>query len=297
MSNKYIVDTDVVDKAVEDLKKLQNDCLSYYNMKIPESTYDLGQTHYEIQMLHENLKENWRKFDELISKTIEFLGKDSETIIISDKNSANALQGGKSTSSSDNSYNSNSGAVNDNEIKDTLNNYGYNGITYTLTNDFNPSDYSYDQYDPKYNGSMSNACSLFAMASCLSIISKKQITPENLKAEGSQYWGSNGCTWKGSTSDTRSGSNTGGYSAIVDSVINQHKPCVIELSNSSTGTHFVSVVGICSGADYNNLSASDILCLDPASGSLRTLTEVEVAQASAHRYRTFNSKNGRVITF
>lgn len=93
MSNKYIVDTDVVDKAVEDLKKLQNDCLSYYNMKIPESAYDLGQTHDEIQLLHENLKENWRKFDELISKTIEFLGKGNEAIITSDKTSADAING------------------------------------------------------------------------------------------------------------------------------------------------------------------------------------------------------------
>lgn len=92
MSNKYIVDTDVVDKAVEDLKKLQNDCLSYYNMKIPESAYDLGQTHDEIQLLHENLKENWRKFDELISKTIEFLGKGNEAIITSDKTSADAIK-------------------------------------------------------------------------------------------------------------------------------------------------------------------------------------------------------------
>lgn len=93
MSNKYIVDTDAVDKAVKELKALQEECYSYYNKNIPTSQYDMGKTHDEIQLLHENLKNNWRKFDELISKTIEFLGKDSETIITSDKLSAANISG------------------------------------------------------------------------------------------------------------------------------------------------------------------------------------------------------------
>lgn len=93
MSNKYIVDTDAVDKAVKELKALQEECYSYYNKNIPTSQYDMGKTHDEIQLLHENLKNNWRKFDELISKTIEFLGKDSETIITLDKSSAANISG------------------------------------------------------------------------------------------------------------------------------------------------------------------------------------------------------------
>lgn len=111
MSNKYIVDTDAVDKAVEDLKKLQEDCLEYYNMKMPESSHDMGQTHNEIQLLHENLKDNWKKFDELISKTIEFLGKDSETVITSDKTSADALKGETTETSTSNTSRDNSNNV------------------------------------------------------------------------------------------------------------------------------------------------------------------------------------------
>ena len=94
MSNKYIVDTDAADTAIKDLKELQKECLEYYNMKMPESTKDMGNTHDEIQLLHKNIKENWKKFDELISKTIEFLGKDSETVITSDKSSAALIENG-----------------------------------------------------------------------------------------------------------------------------------------------------------------------------------------------------------
>lgn len=89
--SKYIVDTDAVDTAVEKLRKLQEDCLEYYNTKMPESSHDIGETHNEILTLYENLMKTWKKFDELISKTIEFLGEDSKTIIAADKSSAAAI--------------------------------------------------------------------------------------------------------------------------------------------------------------------------------------------------------------
>lgn len=91
MNNKYIVDTDAVDTAVEALRKLQSECLKYFDLNMPTSSHDMGQTHQELQLLYTNLKNSWRKFDELISKTIEFLGKDSETIISNDTSSAKAL--------------------------------------------------------------------------------------------------------------------------------------------------------------------------------------------------------------
>ncbi len=89
---KYIVDTDVVDQAVKELKSLQEECLEYYNIAMPESSYDMGNTHNEIIELYENLRNTWSKFDELISKSIEFLGKDSETVITADKEAADALK-------------------------------------------------------------------------------------------------------------------------------------------------------------------------------------------------------------
>lgn len=171
--------------------------------------------------------------------------------------------------------------------------YDFNGTSYTVPDGFS-GDYNYHQYDGKYNGSMNKACSLFAMATVLSMINGKKITPESLKSDGSKYWNSNGCTWRGLKSDTRSG-GAGGYSAVYDSIYNQKKPCVIELKNSSNGsTHFVAAVGVKSGADPNNITNNDILVVDPATGKTCTLADAVSVQYNSGRNRDFS---GRVITF
>lgn len=171
--------------------------------------------------------------------------------------------------------------------------YDYNGTSYTVPDGFS-EDYNYHQYADHYKGTMTKACSLFAMATVLSMINGKKITPESLKSDGSKYWNSNGCTWRGLKSDTRSG-GAGGYSAVYDSIYNQKKPCVIELKNSSNGsTHFVAAVGVKSGADPNNITNNDILVVDPATGKICTLAEAVSVQYNSKRNRDFS---GRVITF
>lgn len=88
MSNKYVVDTDVIDEAVASLKQLQKICAEYSKSKLPKAGKDKGQTHQEMVRFMKNINKSFADFEILISKTIEFLGGESQTIQESDKKSA-----------------------------------------------------------------------------------------------------------------------------------------------------------------------------------------------------------------
>lgn len=176
---------------------------------------------------------------------------------------------------------------------ETWNEYKYGDKTYSLCSECDLDSYVYYQYDKKYNGRMNVACSLCAQAVCMSIINKKPITPESLMDSGNGYWGSGGCNWKGNKGNTYGD----GYKNIVDSIVTDGRPCVIELYNGSGSgypTHYVAAVGIRDGADYNNLTTNDILCVDSATGKVSTLAECEKAQGRLAR--KFSGRE-RVIRF
>lgn len=90
--SKYVVDTEVIDDAVQQLVKLKSQCSDYATRKIPESEDDIGKTHKQVVAVMNSVLNTWSKFEELIDKTVQFLGKESETVLINDKNSSKKIQ-------------------------------------------------------------------------------------------------------------------------------------------------------------------------------------------------------------
>lgn len=92
MGNRYVVDTDVIDEAIVSLKKLQSTCSKYSKSKLPKDNKDKGKTHEESKAFLEKLTASFAEMENLISKTIEFLGGESESVTQSDKASASEIK-------------------------------------------------------------------------------------------------------------------------------------------------------------------------------------------------------------
>lgn len=92
MGNKYVVDTDVIDEAIESLKKLQSECERNANSKLPKNNKDKGKTHNESALFLKNLRASFVEMENLIGKTIEFLGGERDSVSQSDKASANEIR-------------------------------------------------------------------------------------------------------------------------------------------------------------------------------------------------------------
>lgn len=105
----FKIDNEQINSSVETLRTLLEECKEAYNKKIPESTQDKGQTHDELSELCNNLKTTCFYLGELINNSILFLGKTSDMFEKSDKDSAAAISGGDSVSSS--TYDKNSSNV------------------------------------------------------------------------------------------------------------------------------------------------------------------------------------------
>lgn len=90
--SKYVVDTEVINDAVKQLRDLQSTCQEYSKKKKPSSDKDKGDYHAELISLCENLQKTWQQIDSLISHTIEFLGESSSTINTFDEQSANVIK-------------------------------------------------------------------------------------------------------------------------------------------------------------------------------------------------------------
>ena len=90
--SKFKVDNEQIDATVETLKTLLTKCEELYDKEVPFSDVDKGQTHEELISVCDNIRTTCYYFGQLISNTIEFLGKSSEMFKQSDKNSANAIK-------------------------------------------------------------------------------------------------------------------------------------------------------------------------------------------------------------
>lgn len=89
--SKFKVDNEQVNAAVDTLRNLLEKCEEAYEVKIPVSDVDKGQTHDELISVCENIKSTCYDFGQLIHNTILFLGEASDMFEKSDKDSAAAI--------------------------------------------------------------------------------------------------------------------------------------------------------------------------------------------------------------
>ena len=91
-SNKFEIDYSQIEESVTKLRKLLEACNIEYNIGIPTSAVDKGQTHLELNLLCENMKSASFELGELINNTILFLGQSSEMFKESDTIESNELK-------------------------------------------------------------------------------------------------------------------------------------------------------------------------------------------------------------
>ena len=90
--SKVKINTEVIDNAVIELKKLKDVCLENEKVKVPNSKNDAGKAHTEITSVCTNIQNGWKSLDLLIDKTIKFLNGESNTVKTSDKLSSEKLK-------------------------------------------------------------------------------------------------------------------------------------------------------------------------------------------------------------
>jgi hypothetical protein len=147
-----------------------------------------------------------------------------------------------------------------------------NGITYNVVPNLNP-DYYYNQNNysiindhSAVSGGTNIACPATAEAIAYSIYHNERVTPNDYDS-----WNSNGATWANSNPVGFDGMN---QLRIAYDNITQGRPVLLRVeTEKGKDGHSVVAVGIIPGADPNNLTASDILIIDPWGGKLICLAD------------------------
>lgn len=119
--SKFKVDNEQINAAVETLKKLLKECEDAYNVEIPASDVDKGETHDELIIVCDNIRHTCYCYGQLIHNTIGFLGKSSEMFEQSDRNSANAIKDGTDSGGSGGNSAGSAGVVTVNQQSDIPN--------------------------------------------------------------------------------------------------------------------------------------------------------------------------------
>lgn len=143
----------------------------------------------------------------------------------------------------------------------------YNGTTYKNV-DYSRKILNQLDYEIVNEYGQNVGCTWTAWCMGLSMITGKQYSPL------SDELGSNGCNWKGNDGYVWFCEN--GLSGMLQEAYDQiqvGKPSLI-FGTIPAGTHAVTVVGIRSGADRNNLTESDFLVADPDKGVIKSLADL-----------------------
>jgi hypothetical protein len=128
--------------------------------------------------------------------------------------------------------------------------------------------YCYNQYNYSrfiVNGT-NKGCTATANATALSIKQGRAVSPNSIG------WSSAGCVWKSVSSVKSSTGKTSGYgkqtqlNLIAQELVKGN--AVIVRANSY---HTVTAIGLKSTANLSSITASDILIIDPAGGTVKTL--------------------------
>ena len=146
-----------------------------------------------------------------------------------------------------------------------LKTYTYKGKKYAIIpNATTYTGSAFNQFNKSYKSTFGNVgCSATACACAISIMKKAKKDPR-------KYWTKNGCI----LSNYGSVGSTSGEKAVLKKCINlvdSKKPGILQMSSPST--HYVTVVGYRIGVNVNSVSRSDILVMDPATGTIKTLPE------------------------
>lgn len=155
----------------------------------------------------------------------------------------------------------------------TTNTYQYDSKTFNVVPNFN-SNYFFNQNDySRFVNSAGNnrGCTATAMCTAYSIYHNTILSPNDVK------WCSAGTSWEYCRRVQENGNIYWGNSYTQEEAlqcayrcISSGKPMIIGV-NGLGCDHVVTAVGICDGADYSNLSLSDILIIDPYGGNISTL--------------------------
>lgn len=92
MSNKYIVDSEIVKDAITNMKELKNTCDEHAKKKVKMVSKGKGKTNNEISAISKNVIDGWSKLSVLCEKTVKFLSDETETVDNADKQAASAVR-------------------------------------------------------------------------------------------------------------------------------------------------------------------------------------------------------------
>lgn len=157
----------------------------------------------------------------------------------------------------------------------TGNTYLLNNQTYSVVPHLK-SDYFFNQKDyPRFNNrrGWNVGCTATAMAMAYSISHDSTLSPNDVS------WSSYGTSWEYATQFVDGNRRYSAYSytqaqalQAIYRCVNSGKPMILGVTGAGCD-HVVVAVGYRSGADYNNLSLSDILIIDPNGGYARQLSD------------------------
>lgn len=153
--------------------------------------------------------------------------------------------------------------------------FEYNNATYEVLEGIN--DYTYNQMDySRYVEKGKNVgCTAVALATAYSIKNPESaITPDSKTI---RWIAGTGVVWTTHCKVLDETCNWGQkerFEKVYDFIVDDGTPVIIRLDKiNSTSGHSVTVVGIKEGAKRSNLSATDLLVIDPADGSICSLAD------------------------
>lgn len=153
--------------------------------------------------------------------------------------------------------------------------YQYDSKTFNVVPNFK-SEYFFNQNDYSRfvnNHNKNRGCTATAMCIAYSIYHDTTLSPNDVK------WCSAGTSWEYCTRYEENGYVYKGYTYTQNEAlkcayncISSGKPMIIGV-NGAGSDHVITAVGIREGADFDNLSLSDILIIDPNGGDINTLAK------------------------
>ena len=162
-----------------------------------------------------------------------------------------------------------------NQSNSSSDTYSYNGYTYNVIPHFK-TDYCFNQHNYsrfKNAWGKNRGCTATAMCIAYSIYHDTTLSPNDVK------WCSAGTSWEycdryKEGNITYYGKTYSQADALkcVCNCLGTGKPIILAVKGAGSD-HVVTAVGIRSGADYYNLSLSDILIVDPNGGEICTLAK------------------------
>ena len=124
----------------------------------------------------------------------------------------------------------------------------------------NASKYTGSDYNQLRSSDTSIMCCAISASIYWSIRNDKKLLYTNYVRNGQQY------------TDTNNDITSGIWKKAYD-LLQEGKPSILHFVDSGNGggTHWVTIVGLKNGADYNNLNASSFICIDPAGGNIKSV--------------------------